>query len=52
MEINDALKKQTPMDVLNQTATSGNCPVCGKWVNIGNIYCPKCGQRISWEVKE
>ena len=52
MNIKEALEKQEPQDVLNQSATKGNCPVCGKWVNIGNIYCPKCGQRLSWAVKE
>ena len=52
MTIKEALEKQEPIDVLIQSATKGNCPVCGKLVNIGNIYCPKCGQRISWKVIE
>lgn len=31
--------------------STGECPVCGKFVEKGQNYCQSCGQKLEWEKK-
>lgn len=30
---------------------TGDCPICGRFVEKGQDYCQNCGQKLSWEEK-
>lgn len=46
----DALKKQIPKKPYHDDAVGvpNGCPCCDTLVNIGEDFCPSCGQAIDW----
>ena len=54
----EALEKQIPKKINSDNGFGGRCPVCGYYIvksifsSKGHEYCPECGQKLDWEVKE
>ena len=51
--LQELVDKETPRKVkpcpeLNKWFNSARCPKCQHVVEIDEIYCPKCGQRLDW----
>lgn len=54
----EALEKRIPKKINSDNGFGGRCPVCGYYIvksifsSKGHKYCPECGQKLDWEVKE
>jgi len=54
----EALEKQIPKKINSDNGFGGRCPICGYYIvksifsSKGHKYCPECGQKLDWEVKE
>lgn len=50
--LQEAILKHTPMKVANPFCYGlyGECPTCNTTRQYGENYCPKCGQKIFFEV--
>lgn len=50
--LQEAIKKHTPMKVTDPFCYGlyGGCPNCNTTRQYGENYCPKCGQKIFFEV--